>query len=39
MLTAEQIRKLLQMRSHPIEGGDLAETYHGAEARWCWLAL
>ena len=27
MLTAEQIRELLQMRPHPIEGGYFAETY------------
>ena len=30
MLTAEQIRELLQMRPHPIEGGYFAETYRGA---------
>ena len=29
MLTAEQIRELLQMRPHPIEGGYFAETYRG----------
>jgi uncharacterized protein len=29
MLTAEQIRELLQMRPHPIEGGFFAETYRG----------
>src|ERR1700678_1970506 len=29
MLTAEQIRGLLQMRPHPIEGGFFAETYRG----------
>jgi uncharacterized protein len=29
MLTAEQIRDLLQMRPHPIEGGYFAETYRG----------
>ena len=27
MLTAKQIRELLQMRPHPIEGGYFAETY------------
>jgi predicted cupin superfamily sugar epimerase len=27
MLTAEQIRELLKMRPHPIEGGYFAETY------------
>ena len=30
MLTAEQIRELLQLRPHPIEGGYFAETYRGA---------
>jgi predicted cupin superfamily sugar epimerase len=30
MLTAEQIRELLQMRPHPIEGGYFAETYRGS---------
>lgn len=30
MLTAEQIRELLQMRPHPIEGGYFAETYRDA---------
>jgi predicted cupin superfamily sugar epimerase len=30
MLTAEQIRELLQMRPHPIEGGYFAETHRGA---------
>jgi predicted cupin superfamily sugar epimerase len=30
MLTAEQIRELLQMKPHPIEGGYFAETYRGA---------
>jgi uncharacterized protein len=30
MVTAEQIRELLQMRPHPIEGGYFAETYRGA---------
>jgi len=30
MLTAEQIRELLQMRPHSIEGGYFAETYRGA---------
>src|SRR5271154_6542822 len=30
MLTADQIRELLQMRPHPIEGGYFAETYRGA---------
>jgi uncharacterized protein len=30
MLTAEQIRELLQMRPHPIEGGHFAESYRGA---------
>jgi uncharacterized protein len=30
MLTAEQIRELLQMRLHPIEGGYFAETYRGS---------
>jgi hypothetical protein len=29
MLTAEQIRELLKMRPHPIEGGYFAETYRG----------
>lgn len=29
MLTADQIRELLQMRPHPIEGGYFAETYRG----------
>jgi predicted cupin superfamily sugar epimerase len=29
MLTAEQIRELLRMRPHPIEGGYFAETYRG----------
>lgn len=29
MLTAEQIRELLQMQPHPIEGGYFAETYRG----------
>src|SRR5271154_5840343 len=29
MLTAEQIRELLNMRPHPIEGGYFAETYRG----------
>jgi predicted cupin superfamily sugar epimerase len=29
MLTAVQIRELLQMRPHPIEGGYFAETYRG----------
>jgi hypothetical protein len=29
MLTGEQIRELLQMRPHPIEGGYFAETYRG----------
>jgi predicted cupin superfamily sugar epimerase len=31
MLTAEQIRELLQMRPHPIEGGYFAETYRGSQ--------
>ncbi|MGD0425711.1 MAG: cupin domain-containing protein [Candidatus Acidiferrales bacterium] len=31
MLTAEQIRELLQMRPHPIEGGYFSETYRGAQ--------
>jgi uncharacterized protein len=31
MLTAEQIRELLRMRPHPIEGGYFAETYRGAD--------
>src|ERR1700677_1507844 len=30
MLTAEEIRALLQMRPHPIEGGYFAETHRGA---------
>src|SRR5580658_8575627 len=30
MVTAKQIRELLQMRPHPIEGGYFAETYRGA---------
>jgi predicted cupin superfamily sugar epimerase len=30
MMTAEQIRELLQMRPHLIEGGYFAETYRGA---------
>src|SRR5271154_5951283 len=30
MLTAEQIRELLQLRPHPIEGGYFAETYRGS---------
>jgi predicted cupin superfamily sugar epimerase len=30
MMTAEQIRELLQMRPHPIEGGYFAETYRGS---------
>ena len=30
MLTAEQIRELLNMRPHPIEGGYFSETYRGA---------
>jgi len=30
MLTAEQIRELLNMQPHPIEGGYFAETYRGA---------
>ncbi len=30
MLTAEQIRELLQMRPHPVEGGYFTETYRGA---------
>jgi len=30
MLTAEQIRELLNMHPHPIEGGYFAETYRGA---------
>ena len=29
MLSAEQIRELLNMRPHPIEGGYFAETYRG----------
>jgi uncharacterized protein len=29
MLTAENIRELLNMRPHPIEGGYFAETYRG----------
>ena len=31
MLTAEQIRELLQMRPHPIEGGYFAETYRSPQ--------
>ena len=31
MLTADQIRELLQMRQHPIEGGYFAETYTSAQ--------
>lgn len=30
MLTAEQIRELLRMQPHPIEGGHFAETYRSA---------
>jgi uncharacterized protein len=30
MLTAEQIRELLRMQPHPIEGGYFAETYRSA---------
>ncbi len=30
MLTAEQIRELLRMRPHPIEGGYFSETYRGS---------
>ncbi len=30
MLTAEQIRELLKMQPHPIEGGYFAETYRSA---------
>jgi predicted cupin superfamily sugar epimerase len=32
MLTAEQIRELLKMQPHPIEGGYFAETYRSARA-------
>jgi len=31
MLTAEQIRELLKMQPHPIEGGYFAETYRSSE--------
>ncbi|MFY9804717.1 MAG: cupin domain-containing protein [Candidatus Acidiferrales bacterium] len=31
MLTAEQIREVLKMQPHPIEGGYFAETYRGLE--------
>jgi hypothetical protein len=31
MLTAEQIRELLQLRPHPIEGGYFSETYRGSQ--------
>lgn len=31
MLTAEQIRNLLKMQLHPIEGGYFAETYRSSE--------
>ena len=31
MLTAEQIRELLQMKPHPIEGGYFVETYRSAQ--------
>ncbi|MFZ0523754.1 MAG: cupin domain-containing protein [Candidatus Acidiferrales bacterium] len=32
MLTAEQIREILKMQPHPIEGGYFAETYRSAGA-------
>ena len=31
MLTADQIKQILQMKPHPIEGGYFAETYRSAE--------